>query len=66
MAVKMAERARRADFSLSSGLSSTLRFASLCSFFCGGGVPARHLLLTRRWQQGWAVGGGSSKATERV
>ena len=39
-AVKMADRARRADFSLSSGLSSNFRLASLCSFFCAGGFPA--------------------------
>lgn len=31
--VKMADSARRADLSLSSGLSSIFRFASRCSFF---------------------------------
>jgi len=37
---KIDESARRADFSLSSGLSSIFLFASLCSFFWGGGIPA--------------------------
>ena len=39
-AAKMVESARRADLSLSSGLSSAFRFASLCSLFWGGGIPA--------------------------
>lgn len=39
----MAESVRRADFSFSSGLSSILRFASRCSFFWGGGIPAMRL-----------------------
>ena len=37
MDVKMADSARRADLSRSSGLSSIFRFASRCSFFWGGG-----------------------------
>ena len=37
---KIDESARRADFSLSSGLPSIFLFASLCSFFWGGGIPA--------------------------
>ena len=42
-AAKMVESARRADLSLSSGLSSAFRFASLCSLFWGGGIPATEL-----------------------
>ena len=48
-AAKMVESARRADLSLSSGLSSALRFASLCSLFWGGGIPAAKLGTFSPW-----------------